>query len=69
LVSLPSVELSFPQLLPFQAFVRFFNADLKYMEVLNSYFTKNLSKNEAIVSEFAASGKIFDADEDKDGYV
>jgi hypothetical protein len=44
--------------------VRFFNLDIKFLEVLNSYFTTDLQKNEAIVRHFAASGEFFD---DEDG--
>lgn len=47
----------------FQAYARLYNAEKKFSEVLNSYFTPNLLKNEAIITEFAASGNLFEEDE------
>lgn len=50
-----------------QAQARLFNADKPFSEVLNSYFTPNLEKNEAIIREFASSGHLFDQDGEEDG--
>ena len=40
--------------------VRLLNSDKPFQIVLNSYFTTNVFKNQAIIDEFIETGKIFD---------
>jgi hypothetical protein len=44
------------------AYARFFNADKKFAEVLNSYFTDDVLKNEAIIEEFIDTGNLLEQD-------
>jgi hypothetical protein len=50
-----------------QVCVRFLNADKKFAEILNSYFTTNLEKNEEIIRRFVESGDFFEEEDDDGG--
>lgn len=38
------------------------NADRKFLEVLNTYFTRDLEKNEAIIERFISTGDLYQED-------